>query len=213
MNEDNQVNDTEAEVEAATPKAKTEYEDIQMLDGRTVKFAGKRQVDKTVAIVDGVATVRFDFRNGETRSVNTAELSEETCLVALGHGLSQKVGDEYSGVKEVEDMVIAAEDMIERLTKGEWSVPRQAGDGFSGASIVIKAICEATGKSVQEIKDFLAKKLEKAKENGEKLSRGELYKSFRNPASKTGAIIERMEREALSKSSKVNANDLLSELN
>ena len=38
-----------------------------------------------------------------------------------------------------------------------------------------------------------------------------LYDSFRNPASKTGQIIERLEREKRTKTA-VDANDLLSEL-
>ena len=38
-------------------------------------------------------------------------------------------------------------------------------------------------------------KLDAAKARGEKLSRQELYNSFRNPATKTGAIIKRLEEE------------------
>ena len=79
--------------------------------------------------------------------------------------------------------------------------------------MVIKAICEATGKSVQFVKDFLQGKLDTAKAKGEKLSRAELYASFRNPTTKTGAIIARLEADKKVKAEKVNADDLMAELN
>jgi len=199
----------------ATPKAKTEYTEVAMEDGRKVKFAGKRQVDKTVVTDEeaGNVTVRFDFRNGRTLSISSEDLPDQTCLAALGHGISQKCGDEYSGVKDVDDMVLAVEDMIARLTRGDWSAPRESSDSFSGASVVIRAICEVTGKSVEEVKAFLQGKIDAAEKRGEKLSRNELYRSFRAASSKTGQVIARLEQEALAKSSKVSAADLLDELN
>lgn len=195
-------------------KAKTEYTEVSMDDGRKVKFAGKRQVDKTVSVDHeaGNVVVRFDFRNGRTLSISSEDLSEATAFSALGHGISQKCGDEYSGVKDVDDMVLAVEDMIVRLIKGDWSAPRESSDSFSGASVVIRAICEVTGKSVEEVKAFLQGKIDAAEKRGEKLSRNELYRSFRAASSKTGQVIARMEQEALSKSSKVSAKDLLAEL-
>jgi hypothetical protein len=125
---------------------------------------------------------------------------------------SQKAGDEYSGVKEVEDMVLSVEDIFTRLRAGDWAAAREAGDSTAGASIVIKALMEATGKPVDFIKDFLDKKLAAAKAKGEKLSRQDLYNSFRNPTSKTGAIIKRLEEEKLAKATKVDAGDLLAEM-
>ena len=89
---------------------------------------------------------------------------------------------------------------------------REAGESLAGASIVIRAICEATGKSISDVRAFLDGKLEAAKARGEKLTRQALYASFRNPASKTGAIIKRMEEEKASKSNAVNADDLLAEM-
>lgn len=207
----------EANVEVATEakapaKPKTEYTAVTMRDGRVVQFAGNRQADKTIVIEGEEVTVRIDFRSGDTVSLKASEMPAETQLKAKGHGMSQKLGDEYADQKKVEDMVLAAESMAERLRKGEWSVARAAGDSFSGASIVIKAIVEVTGKTVEEVKNFLSGKLEKAKAAGEALSRKELYDSFRNPNSKTGVVIERLEREERSKSSKVDANELLAEV-
>lgn len=203
-------------------KPKTEVTLVKMSDGREVGFAGKRKMVKSTIIDDskivsdnntitlekGAVSVRLDFRNGETR-VFTPPVS----LVAksVGHGLEQKLGDETAGEAKVEDMVLAVDDLMEQLSKGEWGVVREAG-GFSGASIVIRAIMEASGKTQDAVKEFLQKKLDDAKTRNEKLSRKDLYDSFRNPNSKTGKIIARMEEEERAKNAKVDADAALAEL-
>ena len=203
-----------SETEVKATKKATEYTPIKMEDGRTVEFAGARQVDKTslIDVAAGTAAVRFDFRNGKTFTLSAGELSVETQLTALAHGLSQKVGDEWSGTKEIEDIVLTAEAIIERLKKDGWSAPREAGDSLSGASVVIRAIVEVTGKTVEQVKTFLDGKLAAAKAKGEKLSRQELYASFRNPTSKTGAVIKRLEEEKASKGAKIDSDALLADL-
>lgn len=201
-------------VEKTPAKAKTEYEDVSMDDGSVVKFAGKRKLNKTVTTdVEGhYVTVRFDFRNGKTLTLDSRKLSEEICLDLLGHGGSQKCGDETAGVEKIEDQVLAVEEMIKRLEEGEWSVERQAGDGFSGASVVIRALVEVTGKTVDDIKSFLNGKLEAAKAKGEKLSRADLYASFRKPGTKTADVIERLEREERAKNVKGDADAMVAEM-
>lgn len=207
---------------APVAKKKAEVETVKMSDGREVGFVGKRKmaketlIDESKIIIDGdtitfqagAVGVRLDFRNGETRTfyppLNLYPRS-------VGHGDEQKLGDETAGEEKVEDMVIAVDDLMGRLNKGEWTQPSGEG-GFSGASIVIKAIVEASGKTVEQVKAFLQAKLDGAKTKGEKLTRQELYASFRNPASKTGQIIERLEREERSKASKVDADKELDAL-
>lgn len=207
------MSETQETVKAAA-KPKTEYTAVTMEDGRTVNFAGKRQVDKTllVDLVDKTAGVRFDFRNGKTRVLKNTDLSAETQLTALAHGLSQKVGDEWSGETDIDDITLTADKIIERLKTEGWTAPREAGDSMAGASVVIRAICEATGKDMEWVKKFLDNKIEAAKAAGQKLSRQDLYASFRNPTSKTGQIIKRMEEEKASKGTKVNADDALQEM-
>lgn len=210
----NEAAGTDAGAANGKAKPKTEYTTVTMKDGREVKFAGKRKVIKEVIMAEGgqAVSVRFDFLNGETRSLTSGELAMETALQLLGHGIAQKVGDESAGVEKVEDIVLGTDNMIDRLKKGEFYTERAAGDSFAGGSLVIKAIVEATGKTVEDVKKFLDGKLEAAKAKGEKLTRADLYASFRNPTSKTGAIIERLEREERSKATKVNADDLLLEV-
>lgn len=196
--------------QAKAAKKEVEVETVKMEDGRTLGFAGKKRLIKTTEVDTdaGSVTVRFDFRNGKTRLFS---VSEANILQLAAHGASQKIGDECAGVEDLDDQVEAVDDMIDRLNKGEWTAARAAGDGFNGASVVIKAICEATGKDVATVKAFLQSKLDIAAAKGEKLSRAELYASFRNPTTKTGQIIARLEAEKKSKT-KLNSDDLLGEL-
>ena len=207
---------TEA-VESKPKKKETVYTDVKMADGREVKFPGDQKVKKSV-VFDGegdarmAAGVQFDFRNGKTLALALSELSEPIREYSACHGLLQKIGDEYSGTKEVDDMVLEAEGVRKRLIEGDWAVEREAGDSMAGASIVIKALVEATNKSVEQIKAFLDGKIEAAKAQGQKLSRQQLYASFRNPTSKVGQIIRRLEEEKAAKDSVVDADATLNEL-
>lgn len=205
--------------EAKAAKKATVYTDVKFPGDRVVKFPGNRKTDKTILLdaADKAYGVRFDFVNGETREVLFTDIPEDLLLYACGHGIAQKAGDEYSGVAEVDDMVLAVEEIFKRLRAGEWAAAREAGDSMAGASIVIKAIIEdlasrGVTRTVDWVKEFLNKKLEAAKAKGEKLSRADLYAGFRNPTTNTGKIIKRLEEEKLSKATKVNTGDLLSEM-
>ena len=219
--ETSQVNDTTSTstpaAEATPPAAarkEVERTPVTMDDGRVVEFAGNRQADKTVTTDEatGEVVVQIDFRNGKTVKISSAVLSRQITLQAVGHGLSQKIGDSYASEKKVDDMYLGAEEMVKRLTSGDWGKAREAGDSMSGASIVIRALVEVTGKSIDAIKAFLQGKLDAAKAAGTKLSRQELYNSFRKPGTKTAEAIARLEAEENSKSNKVDANDLLAEI-
>ena len=201
-----------AKVEEVAAKAKrvpTEVVEVKMDDGRTVSFAGKRKLNKDYSIDEeaGTVTATFDFRNGETRSF-TLDYESKLLLKFAGHGIVQKIGDETAGEEDVEDYVVAVDAILTRLEKGEWGRERKAGDGFAGASIVIRAVMEATGKDQATVKAFLDKKLESTPG----LTRAALYASFRNPASKTAAIIQRLENEKLTKNAKVDTDAMLDEL-
>lgn len=197
------MSETQVPVEKAKRPA-TEVESVQMTDGRTVGFAGKRKMVKEI-LPDAV---RFDFRNGETR---TFAIPDSLLIRLALHGAAQKIGDETAGVEEVDDMLVAVDEAMKRLSAGEWGVQRQASDGFSGASIVIRAIGQVTGKTADEVKAFLQKKLDDDKARGGKLSRQALYASFRQ-SSTVGPVIEQLEKDKAKKSASVNADDLMGEL-
>ena len=208
-----------AEVEVST-KSKTEYTTIKMTDGREVQFAGKRKVSKETVLdaskieVDeasgivqfqaGAISIRMDFRNGDTRLILLP-----ISLIAdfAGHGGQQKFGDELATPADKplseEDMVIAIDDLNAEIQQGKWGKGRAAGGGgVSGASLVVQAICEATGKDLATVKAYLQKKLDVDKE----LSRRALYDSFRVAGTKTGIIIKRLEDAKLAKNAKVDAD-------
>jgi hypothetical protein len=215
-----------AEAEAVVARAKTEYTEVTMEDGRKVQFAGKRKVNKETLIdnekieIDeasgimqiqrGAVKVRMDFRNGATRTWEVPlGLIPRTC----GHGGEQKLGDELATTADKplseEDMVIAIDDLMTELNKGNWGKGRAAGGGgVSGASTVIQAIMEATGKDMATVKAYLDKKIAST----EGLSRQALYASFRVEGTKTGAIIKRLEAGKIAKAAKVDADAALSEV-
>lgn len=196
----------ENEVAATAPKAPPEAKEVRMTDGRTVKFVGKRRMIKE-SIADGsTVTTRFDFVNGETRSF-TVDLTDELAPKFLGHGIEQKVGDETAGDKDVEDMVLHVDNILDRLSKGEWGIERGASDGFAGANVVMRAIAEVKGKDINWVKEMLKKKL--ADNPG--LTRQKLYAAFRAPGAKTAPVIARMEAEKAAKDGGIDANEALAE--
>lgn len=169
---------------------------VTMADGRTVAFNKKQKLIKTSTIEDGVISVQLDFVNGETRSFT---MPGDLVLRFAAHGAEQKLGDATAGEAEVADAILAVENLIARLEAGDWTVKREAG-AFTGTSILIQALVEASGKPVEDIKAFLANK-----NQAEKLA---LRRS-----NQLKPIIERLEAAKASKSkSTVDTDSLLGEL-
>lgn len=136
----------------------TVREQVQMDDGSIVEFAGKRKMQKTSSISsDGfTVTVRLDFRNGEVR---TFEIEANAKLFAkfASHGIEQKLGDEIAGLDDVEDAVLAIDDLMSRLGDGEWGVKRET-SGLAGTSVLLRALVKHSGKHPDAIKTYLASK-------------------------------------------------------
>lgn len=191
-----------AEANTKPTKQPTEQVDIAMDDGRIVTFAGKRKLLKSSEVrEDGTVAVRMDFRNGRVISfVCPGDLIGK----AAGHGLEQKFGDETAGLDDVEDMVLAVEELAERLTSGEWNTKREAGNGLSGTSVLVRALVEYLGgkKTVEEVKAYL-----KPKSQAEKVA-------LRNDPN-VKPIVDRIEAEKAARASgkeKVDTGALLAEL-
>lgn len=185
---------SETQTETAVKK---EVEVVKMSDGRQVEFVGKRKLLKEHAIDEenGNVMVRLDFRNGETR---TFTVPTGLMLKFAAHGAEQKLGDETAGVQDVDDMVLYIDELIERLDRGEWSTKRE-GSPFAGASILMRALVEVSGKTPDQVKAFL-----KTKSAAEKMA-------LRN-SSKLKPVVDRLEAEKASKGSKVDTEALLGEL-
>lgn len=181
-----------AETEVAVKK---EVEKVSMPDGRVVEFAGKRKLLKETLIEGNDVSVRLDYRNGETRLF---KVPTELMLKFAGHGAEQKLGDETAGVEDVDDMVIYVDELMDRLSKGEWSTRRE-GSPFAGTSVLLRALVQLSGKTVEQVKEFLT-----GKSPAEKMA-------LRN-SPRVKPIVEKLEAEKVSKASKVDAEALLNTL-
>jgi hypothetical protein len=170
---------------------------VQMEDGRVVEFSAKQKMIKTGEVDGNFGSVRFDFRNGKTLVYN---IGAEMRMRLAVHGAEQKIGDECSGIEEVDDCVLAVEAMIARLEKGEWQKER-ASNGMAGTSILTRALVESSGKPVEVIKAFLADKT-----HAQKLA-------LRNNP-KIKAIVDRLEAEKSAKkpATEIDTDALLGEL-
>ena len=143
----------------------TVYKEVTMDDGTVVKFPGTRRLLKSSTVSeDGfTVTVRFDFVHGETRSF-TIEANAPLFARFAAHGIEQKIGDEVAGLDDVEDMVLAVDEIMDRLNGGEWQAKRET-NGMAGISVLAKALVKASGKPAQDVVAFL-----KGKTNAEKLA-------------------------------------------
>lgn len=176
-------------------KAETQITTVTMTDGSVVDFAGKRKLLKTAQEVDGKVQVRLDFRNGETRLFTVPDALMNKFAA---HGAEQKLGDCIAGLDDIDDCVMAVDEVIDRLYNGEWNAKRES-TGMAGSSVLARALVEHTGKSAEEIKAFLATK-----------SQAEKVALRNNP--KIKPIVERIEAEKVSKKSDVDTDALLNEL-
>lgn len=177
--------------------SKTEKVPVTMSDGRVVEFNKKQKLVKTSNISDaGAVSVQLDFVNGETRNFN---VPDNMLARFAAHGAEQKLGDAIAGETDINDAVLAVDDLLKRLNEGEWNITRTAG-AFAGTSILIRALAEASGKPIEEIKAYLA-------------NRSQAEKIALRRSDKLRPIVERLEAEKSSKSKNaVDTDALLGEL-
>lgn len=183
------IDNTSTEATTATAKAKKSepvINTVTMTDNRVVDFVGKRRLVKEALVTpENAVQIRLDFVNGETRLFT---LPETLLLKFAAHGAEQKLGDEIAGVEDIDDAVLAIDELIDRLYNGEWAVAREK-SGLAGASILMRALVETSGQSVDAIKAFL-----KDKTTAQKAA----LRS--NP--KIKPVVDRLEAEKAAKSNK-----------
>ena len=142
-------------------KSTPEVTKVTMTDGREVEFTGKRRLEKVgIENPDGTLAVRLDGRNGETR---TFQLPMDLLPKFAMHGALQKLGDESSGVDDIEDAVEVTDQLIGRLEIGEWRVTSEGGSGMAGASILARALVEVTGQPIAAVRQYLGTQSNKVK--------------------------------------------------
>ena len=115
-----------------TAVKETVIDSVRMADGTIKDFPGKTRCLTDTYEQDGLLYVRLDFRNGETRVFRMRE--DMVNRFAL-HGAKQKLVDEMAGIKDLDDAVLAVEELVERLSSGEWTQRRAAGEGLAGTSV------------------------------------------------------------------------------
>lgn len=181
--------------ETTQKKAATEINTVTMEDGKIVEFVGKRRMLKSSEIdAKGHVELRIDFINGR---VVKFKLPQGLMAKFAAHGAEQKFGDETAGLKDIDDAVLAVENLAARLEEGKWSQERTS-SGLAGSSVLHRALMEHTGKTSDQIRAFLD-----AKTQAEKMAlRG--HASIR-------PIIERLEAEKAKKGG-INSDALLGEL-
>ena len=177
-------------------KIETVIDTVKMTDERLVDFPGKRKLSKeSFVAADGSVSTRLDFRNGQTRTFTIAP-------AMLGrfaaHGAEQKLGDEIAGVEDLDDAILAIDELIERLNAGEWGVKRES-SGIAGTSVLLRAIVEVTGKPVDKVREYL-----KGKSQAQKLALRE--------SAKFSAVVKRLEAEKAAKKPAVDVAPLESEI-
>lgn len=79
--------------------------------------------DKEYDVDSGIAY--FTFGNGTKLELDSNSLNEEMRKQLMLHGISQKVGDSFAGVKgNYAEGIQNAKDVIEQLLAGEWKAGR-----------------------------------------------------------------------------------------
>lgn len=85
---------------------------------KKIRFCSK-EYDMDTGVVD------FTFGNGKTLQIDSNALSEDMRKQCMLHGISQKVGDSFAGVKgNFAEGVQNAQDTIEQLMAGIWKAAR-----------------------------------------------------------------------------------------
>ena len=95
-------------------------------------------------------------------------------------------------------MTLDVDALHERLQSGDWTTKREGG-GMGGTSVLMKALMELSGKTVEQVKAFLT-----GKSQAEKMAL--------RSSSQLKSIVDRLEAEKMSKAAKVDTAALLAEL-
>lgn len=111
-------------------------------------MARARIASKEVDLEKGTVTLKF--AHGADLVIQAASLPKEMQKRAMLHGLSQKVGDSYSGADKPEDAFDIATKSLETINSGDWNVGRGAGEGTPRVGALAKGVARAMGKTLEE---------------------------------------------------------------
>ena len=168
----------------------------------TFEFSDRQKVIKKSVIQEGGTVVtRFIFRNGEVR---THSLAPDDALYATAarHGMDQKFGDEFAGENDVEDCILAFEELSAKLAEGKWTDRKT--DGIGGSSILLRALIEYRASKGLDADKEVVKGLLKTKTPAQKIAM--------RAAKELAPIIQRLEEERAAKGKKITPEQADAEL-
>lgn len=121
---------------------------------RVLKFAVTKQDDgwKISEANDAIQGVLFVGKDGQTFVADFSRYPASVTSYMVFHGTKQKLGDEYADLDSVDDCLEAVRELDGRLADGKWTAERT---GFSGMSILMRAIVEVYNISEEEAREFL----------------------------------------------------------
>ena len=100
---------------------------------------------KTIAEDTSVLTIQFTSGDQIVADINA--LSPEIIHQLALHGLSQKLGDSYSGEQDIEVAKAKANTVLERLVAGDWKAARAA-SAAGKITDLARALAEVTGQEI-----------------------------------------------------------------
>lgn len=106
------------------------------------------KIAKKFALESGV---RIQFENGKTLEAELSKLSDLMIRRLAVHGLSQKLGDSYSGAESIGEAVKSATAVWTTIQNDRWSEGRSSDGG-----ILAEAIARIKGISVDKVAETLA---------------------------------------------------------
>lgn len=113
---------------------------------------------------EDMSGVSINFEDGEKLTVNLKDLSDDIVVHLALHGLSQKLGDSYSGEQDIPAARKLAENVAKRLAEGNWKAVREGG-GSARISDLAQALAQVTGQDLESCTEKLAD-MDKAQKQG-----------------------------------------------
>ena len=110
----------------------------------------EKKVSKSVSDT----AVTFEFATGEVKEVSPKDFSSDIQKQLMLHGLSQKLGDSYSG-EDADKCHAIFTGVLANLTDGNWSA-RAGGGGAPRISQLAEALARETGEPVDKCVETLA---------------------------------------------------------
>lgn len=143
-------------------------------------------------------TINVEFvDNGHNLVINMNELSPGVLNAAAAFGLVTSITNAFGGMKDVDEMIEAAEARLETLSEGQWAAERQTGERTSD---LVEAICRVQAEAGVTVSDEArAEFAKRIKDESDPLDRKTLLANARVAAAFEAIKLERAQARAAKK--------------